>query len=140
VSDIVDIIRSAIVINPHVRALVESRIYPDELPQNAAMPSVVLSEVDGLGVMNLKGVSGVRITRIQVDCFGNRRSDVNAIDEQIRLAVLRHPASTYVDPTIDRIMDDGHRDLPSDAPRDGSQSWRKRRQHDYLVTHDEEIP
>lgn len=57
-----------------IGSLVGDKIYPEQAPQGAALPYLILTDISLIGDYNLAGASGIRQTRIQFDCYARLKS------------------------------------------------------------------
>ena len=70
-----------------VTALVSTRINWDRRPQGEPLPAVVLHLIDGVPDVTHGGASGLRVSRVQVDCDAASRKAAKAIARAIETAV-----------------------------------------------------
>lgn len=71
-----------------VTSICERRGYPEALPQGAVLPAYTYSEVDANSFEDINGDStGLRQTRVQINCFSTKRSEAHNLREQIRLVL-----------------------------------------------------
>jgi len=78
-------------------ALVGSRIYPVELPQNVEMPAVNYQRVSAPRVSAMGVDTGIVLARFQFDCWSGEHADgtmgtfdeTRAVAKQVRLALQR---------------------------------------------------
>jgi len=85
--DITGSIRTLLLANTSVSALVSTRAYSDVLPQNAAMPALTYSLIVESPNEHLGGIVDLSRATIQVDCFGITRSSANALADAVRIAI-----------------------------------------------------
>lgn len=66
-----EMIRNELVLNPAVLELVSGRIFPNELPQQTALPAICYSIVSGVPELSFDGSvsSRLRNVRVQIDCY-----------------------------------------------------------------------
>lgn len=86
-SDIGKAVRTYLLTKSGVTTLVNQRIYPDVLPQNAKLPAVVFFVVSNHPEHHMGGGSTLTQARVQVDCYASTRLGANALGEAIRNAM-----------------------------------------------------
>jgi len=64
---------------PVVADLVDTRIYPVHLPQGVQYPAATYQRINSTSEQHLKGRSGLRWVRMQVDIWAKDAMDVDAI-------------------------------------------------------------
>lgn len=87
-------VRTVLVEDPDVAALVGSRVYQLRLPQGATLPAVRLLIVDELVPAHLRGVDALKPARVQVDCYGAEAAGympVDALARAVDEALLAQP-------------------------------------------------
>lgn len=70
-----------------VQALVNTRVFFAEAPQNPPIPFVLMTRVGTDHVHSLTGSSGLANARIQVDCYAKTQKEARAVATAVR-AVL----------------------------------------------------
>jgi hypothetical protein len=99
-------------------------------PQKASRPYVVLNRVGGEPNYHMQGPSGFVSSRVQIDCYADRYSDVTAVARAVKALV-----SGYGGGIIQGIFVESERNLPaSDA---GEVSSLFRTSIDITVLHGE---
>ncbi|MCG3133806.1 MAG: hypothetical protein HMLKMBBP_01071 [Planctomycetes bacterium] len=83
-------LRRLLVEAPGVAALAADRVYTEVLPQAAAVPAVVFTEVSGEDDVALDGPTGASARRVQVDSWGRTRADATALGLAVRAALAGH--------------------------------------------------
>lgn len=73
--------------NAGVTALVSTRVYPVQMPQNPTLPAIVYNRISGERVQHMQGSSGLASPRIQFDCFAKTYAVAKAVAEALRLAI-----------------------------------------------------
>ena len=73
-----------------VAAVAADRVYTEVLPQAAAVPAVVFTEVSGEDDVALDGPTGASARRVQVDSWGKSRADATALGLVVRGALSGH--------------------------------------------------
>ena len=67
-------------------ALVSTRIYPRQLPQNSTLPAVVYQRISGPRVHAMGSDPGITYPRYQFTCHGTTPASAEAVSDQIRRA------------------------------------------------------
>lgn len=70
-----------------VVAIVDGRVYANVLPQGVAYPAVRYQRISTPRLKSLSGPTGRARPRFQIDCYGERHSEVLALSEAIRGAL-----------------------------------------------------
>lgn len=73
--------------NAGLVALIASRVYPVQLPQNPTLPAMVYNRISGERVQHMEGSSGLASPRFQFDSFGRTYAEAKGVSEALRLAV-----------------------------------------------------
>ena len=68
-------------------ALVGSRVYPLQIPQDAALPATAYQRISGLQVFSLSGSSGLARPRFQLTHVADEYSVVNGVANAARAAL-----------------------------------------------------
>lgn len=70
-STVMETVRTLLVGDPGVAALVGSRVFPVEMPQGSELPAVVCSVVSSVPESSLTGdvATTLKSSRVQVDCY-----------------------------------------------------------------------
>lgn len=139
-SNIVNDLRTYLISKSAVTALTSTRIYLGELPQNAAMPAVVLNLIDSNSQRNLTALDGLRRSRVQVDCYGTSTgaapyASAYNVAEKVRLVVEMYRGALGAT-TARRTYVDDQRDF-IDEPLDGTEFSRRGRSLDLTIWHSE---
>jgi hypothetical protein len=71
-------------------ALIGTRIYPLQLPQNAKYPAVAYQQISGPRIHAMGTDPGMTYPRYQFTCWGDDHDDAAAIAKQIRLAFTNY--------------------------------------------------
>lgn len=116
-----------------ITSVVGTRIYPQHLPRNSSYPCLTHQLVSRTYGHHLSGVTGLSTARVQVDCWGEKLSDVETLAEAVRVALDGY-FGTIGDVTVAFVQLDNEQDL-SEAPQDESEQWLYRRTQDYLIKH-----
>lgn len=96
-----------------VTALVSTRINWSRRTQGAALPAIVLHRVSGLPDVHHAGASGLVVSRVQVDCWGETYGSAKAAARAVETAVT---AQTFTQGAVrfDVILIDSERDDSTD--------------------------
>lgn len=76
-----------------VTDLVSTRIYPNKIPQSAALPAITYHLIAGSYVRGLEGRCGSGVARFQINCWANNYDTV----KDLQLAIV----GTKADPKLD---------------------------------------
>ena len=119
--------------------LVGTRIYSHHLRRDTATYPLITHQLVGNDHEHmLSGAAGIASARFQIDCWGLKMSDVEALAEQVRLAMQGYQGtmgSTCVKFTL--FLNEF--DL-SESPKDASEQWLYRRVLEFQVKYAESIP
>jgi len=114
-------------------ALVASRIYWVRAPQGVSKPYVLLTLIGSPRDMKMSGPSGLRMSRVQIDCCGLTYTNTKGVARavEVRLSGFRGTAGTT---TFDGVFLDSERDglEDGDTPDDLA-----RVSMDFLIWHKE---
>jgi hypothetical protein len=95
-------------------ALVVSRVYPVNLPQNPAVPAVTYQKIGGESEQGMAADHGMTHPLVQFDCFAATYSAAWAVARQVRNALERWSGSeagvTILDTLIEREGQDIYED------------------------------
>lgn len=72
-------LRAMLISDPALKALVNDRIYWDQLPQTAQRPCIVMYVISGTVGYHMQGPDGLNETRVQFDCQAVLTSDKWAV-------------------------------------------------------------
>lgn len=84
------VINALLTADAGVTALVSNRVYPVSLPQNTVMPALIYEVVSAVEMLPIDALAGQQLvdTRVQVTALGKNYSDVKALLEAARVALL----------------------------------------------------
>jgi hypothetical protein len=82
--------------------------YWGRAPQNVARPYIVLTRVGGQPNYHMRGASGFVSSRVQIDCYAEKYSDVTAVATFAKALV-----SGYAGGIIQGIFVESERSLPA---------------------------
>lgn len=85
--DIAASIRTRLLADASVAALVGTRIQSDVLEQGQTLPAITYQVIDTVPNETLAAISDVSRARVQVDCFGATRGAANALADAVRLSL-----------------------------------------------------
>lgn len=112
-------------------------IYPDVLPQNAALPAIVSQLVSGDSEHDLNGGSGFGKTTMQINVISNSRETSDNVCERVRQALVG-----YRGKPVDRFWCSVRSLNPTNSAvpaRDGSEVWRYVSSRDFEISHQEAV-
>jgi hypothetical protein len=81
-------IRNRLINTPAVNNRVFGRIYPQVLPQNAVLPSLVYNLVSEAPSDNVSGSAGLFSGTLQIDCWDKTVIEVERLAEVVRLSLM----------------------------------------------------
>jgi hypothetical protein len=92
---VVERIRTLLIADISLAALVGARIYPQYIPQGSTLPAVVLTAVSDVPYTSFTGSSttDLRSVRLQVDSYATRYLDAHAVADAVD-AVIANLASS----------------------------------------------
>lgn len=124
--NVLQAIRTKLIEDTAVTAVIGAKCYPVVAPQKAAVPFVVLSVVNVDPTDTKTGVSTTDVFRIQADSYAANYPDCQALDRKVRTAIDKYMGD------VDGIYVDGVRYLTSqDAYEEDPNEFR--RISDYIV-------
>lgn len=109
-------LRSRLLADGPVAALVGERVDWTVRPQGAPLPAIVLTLISDERAQDYKGFIGVWRTRVQIDAYGADRAEVVAVREAAIAAIT--PAGTFFGTKFLRAFIDTVRDLSADIGTD----------------------
>ena len=95
-------LRTALVGNAGVSALVGSKVYALTIPQGVALPCITYQRVSGAPQNTLEGHSGAEAVLIQLDCWAVTFSAAKGLAKAVRSAMAAAPFKN----TLDEDRDD----------------------------------
>lgn len=116
-----------------ITTLVSTRIYPLHLPRNSTYPAITHNVISNRHYHYLGGVANLATVRIQIDCWGESMSSVEAVSEAVKTALDAY-IGNMGDVAIAFVRFDSERNM-SEAPKDESEQWLYRVSQDYFVKH-----
>ncbi|NVP55965.1 DUF3168 domain-containing protein [Mycoplana rhizolycopersici] len=90
-----------------------------QAPQDAPRPYVVMQRITGRANYHMKGPSGYVLSRVQIDCYADTRTEAKVTARAVTAAL-----SGYRGGTIQGMFLDGQRDLPAADAGDVSSLFR----------------
>jgi hypothetical protein len=97
-----------------VSALVSTRIYPLQVPQDVAMPAVAYQQISGSPEYAHDGDSGLNWARFQFTCQAETYAGAKALAVAVK-AALSGASGTMDDTTVDVILIDNETDWRSEG-------------------------
>jgi len=104
-------LHSILINNTPVNMLVDTGIYPNVVPQNAAMPAVTYQQISGPRVHDMQGSVGLVRARFQVNCWAESYAKAKELAGAVRLALDGY-SGTVLQTTISVIHLDNESDMP----------------------------
>lgn len=126
--------RTYIIAQASVSTLIDTRMYPDVLPQTATLPAVVYRRIDTTLHPALTNHSTLEQARIAYDCYATTRDAANTLAAAIKACGIKNlqAALTTFKCRDCTIMDGDVYDV--DPPDDGSDEYRYITGFDVLVS------
>lgn len=133
-SDIGSTIRSVLLADGAISALVSTRVYPDAREQGCALPAIEYSIVSSVDHQDLSGLTGTETARIQIDVYALTRLDANSLADLCKrlLAGLQQESAYGV--WIEGVNIAGGVRYGSADPSDGSDEKTRTTSFDIQVT------
>lgn len=121
---------------PPLAGLVGTRVYWNERPQATALPSVTLTRITGIPQYEMSAVSGLVMSRVQVDCWGQTYAAAKGVARAIKAAAsgFRGTAGGTV---FQGAFVDAERDMELEPTIDNAAERFHRVSLDFLIWHDE---
>ena len=133
----VDSIYSILHDDPGVLPLAGSRIYPQELPQDATFPAIVYERTSNEHLRSNDGPTGLVTASYDVTTWGDRFPDARKLSDAVRLALDGY-SGTVDSVKIGFIIIENEVDLFDEPLLDERRRCGVRQQ--YTVSYDETIP
>lgn len=83
-ADVSEAVRLFMLSKSAITDLIGSRIYADNVPQNATLPAVAFSKIATRHDYTLSNFAGMAHCRLQFDCYATTRAVANEIAELLR--------------------------------------------------------
>lgn len=132
--------RAFVVAQSSVSTLIGSRMYPDELPQNATLPAITYHRISTLHHENIKGSkAGMAEALVEVRCYATTRNACNALCEAVRLCGVLDLEGVYSGVNIRCSMLASGRNDFTESPIDGTHELRYVSSQDYSLTYLEAV-
>ena len=131
-------VRTYLLTQSTVTALVGTRIYYDHLPQRATLPALVVNLITSVSQREVDAASGTARARVQVDCYAATYAASASLGELVR-KVTEQYTGTMGSTTVDRAHVETVTEL-DDGPTDGSDAYRYIRSLDVVLWHNEALP
>lgn len=84
-------VRTFILAQPAVTALIDARFYPLRLPQGPTLPAVTYQTIFGTSLVTHQGAADYGRGRLQLDCWADTYASAIAVKEAIRKALIDDP-------------------------------------------------
>ena len=84
------VIKTLLMADSGIAALVAARIYPSRMPQNTLMPAMAYEYISGNELNPISATAGQQIiqSRMQINCLAKTYAEVKSAQEAVRLACL----------------------------------------------------
>lgn len=122
-ADLPSAVRTRLVNDAQVSAVVGTRVYPMIRPQGSALPAIRLQFPSNSAERVLKGDEGTQVARIQVDCFASTFGATWQLAEKAKAALL--PPATAGGIVFGGAEADGPTPAPGDDTPDGYIHWTR---------------
>lgn len=132
-SDAVAAVRTQLLATSGVTDLVGTRIYFDNLPQNATLPAIVVEQSSDDIIRHLGATTAHRRTAVNAHCYATTHTSAAAVGAAVETA-MEFGTGTWGGVTVDRCLVEGTVDLV-EPPRDGADAWRRVRSLLLVVWH-----
>lgn len=92
-------LRTYLLAQPSVTALIATRLYPIRLPQGVTLPAVTYQRITGSSEQAYDGPVNLGQGTIQFDCWADTYASALAVAEQVRqkLAAIGHRITNLID-------------------------------------------
>lgn len=119
-----------------VAALVDTRVYWVNRPQNSPLPAIRLQTISDPRPEHLGGYDAARVTRVQADCFAQAKADGTGGYKQARALAEKVIAAVAAPATVGGVVF-GHTKAegPHDLGEDTAAGFIHRASVDLLVEH-----
>lgn len=143
--DIRPALRQFLLDDPAVLAAVggtsaQARIYPVRLVQGQKNPSVVYNRISGGGDHHMQGASGLRQTRMQIDCWAVRQDQAVSLADLVKQRIDGIGPQTVLygssSPTDDMIIQGVFMAMEREDYDDAAELYRVSR--DYIIWYEEQ--
>ncbi len=131
-------LRTYLLTQPSVTALVGNRIYASDLPQNYKLPAITYHVISKVDEYSLNGALDLATVRVQLDCYGEGRSDAKATAEAVRLACTGYIGEMGADFAQTCHLDTEREETA--GPRDSSGRYRHLVSQDWIIAVTESTP
>ncbi len=122
-------LRSQLVNDTDVAAIVGTRVYPVKMPLGYTLPCISYQRISSERYPFLDGPSGRAIPRFQVDCYADTYSEVRDLAGKVRLALDGFKGTLGTESNVGGISIQSERDLWED----NTDVYRVTQ--DYLIPH-----
>ena len=127
-------VRSVLTGDSTVAALVSSRVYPQRRPQGTALPALGYQNVFSQETESLAAQSGVRRTRLSVECLDDTYGDTKTLRDAVESALVNY-AGTAQGETIHSLRLESAVDI-DETNTPGSQFGVFRTILDFIIWHE----
>jgi hypothetical protein len=103
-------VRAHLINDPAVRSLVDTRIYPDVLPQGVTYPAIRYQRIDTPRTYTKGGSAGLSRPRLQIDCYATTYKAAKDTADAVRAAMER-----FTGPAVCENEQDGYEPDPEPA-------------------------
>lgn len=134
-------LRSRLLANTDVAALVGTRIYTLQADQKAAHPLVILQEISGVPEYSSDGEAGIAQSRVQVSNWSTTHAQARSLANKIRLSLSGFRGDIGTSPAfkVHAIFIDNAHDTTDQTPG-VDQHYYYGVQSDYIIWHAQSVP
>jgi hypothetical protein len=104
-------LRTKVIGDAAVSALVSTRMSPVTLPQDVVLPALSYQIIDTLHVESSRGSSGLAASRVQISAWSGDHSEVVELAEKVRLVLHGFSGTMGTTESVAILVNDGPRDL-----------------------------
>ncbi len=115
-------VRHIIATDATVQSLASNRVAVDFIPEDSTMPALLLYIISEESEDCLSGFVGFETAKIRVECYGESRSQADALHAAAR-AALNGERGVYSNTFIKGIGQATGRSYLVDKPNDGTDHW-----------------
>lgn len=138
-TDLNNAIYQYLIADSALSALVGTRVRPDVLDDNDAMPAVLFYRVSGVHQNTVGGTFGeIAETRVTVDCLADSRAKANEVAEAVRLAMIAFAGTRSGVKIRTSVVDTGQSQFVNN-PVGGTEVFRYVTSQDFRIFYIEDV-
>lgn len=120
-SDIVAAMRTHLLADAPVAAVVGTRAYYQQLPQNPTLPAIVLELTQSEIIRHLSSTTTLRRAMVNAYVYATTHAAAASLGDKVETA-LEFISGSWGTVTVERCLVEGTVDV-TEPPQDGSQAW-----------------